>query len=176
MNISFFIKWYIIIYINLDYKQKYLKYKGKYLLAKAQQEQVNIINNIKKIFLGEIKLETVTGTSLISSYMNIIKPNESRLTEEKISLLLAWNVTDSPVGFHFETNYDDEIKQITKNINENDDENEDEFLQEALQEAQKNKDVEVNEKKKVLYHKLLSTIFDDTVDIIQFTFMANQPI
>ena len=169
--------------MNLDYKQKYLKYKNKYLLAKSQQggvltlDQQTIVNQIKKGFVSKTKLDTHN----ILNYMSLIGTNATSLTQQKIELLFKWSVMDekeAPVGFQFKTDidYDKQIKLITIKINQEEDEKESDFLVEQKQELNKSKEAEIERMKIILYNKLLSTIFDDAVTIEQFTELANQLI
>ena len=161
--------------MNLDYKEKYLKYKNKYLLAKAQQGGVLTPeqNQIMELFLKQGKQDLI-------NLMTIIGSNKTELTEEKIKLLIVWNTTPSPsqlpLGFQFETKYDKEIKLITDRINSEEDEKESDFLYEQKKELNKSKEAEIERMKKILYNKLLSTIFNDAITIEQFIQLANQPI
>lgn len=159
--------------MNLDYKEKYLKYKNKYLLAKslkgglltdAQQE---IINQIMEKFLNQDFLNLMT----------IIGSNNTLLTEEKIKLLVEWHKTKLPIGFQFKTKFDGDIKK-TKQQQYDSTNNEDNynFFEEQLKELNILHAVEIERMKKILYNKLLSTIFDDAVTIEQFTELANQRI
>jgi hypothetical protein len=76
--------------MNIDYKEKYLKYKGKYLLAKSlkggvlTKEQQEIVNEIKSGFVSETKLDTHN----IQNYMNIIKKNATSLTQKKNKIII----------------------------------------------------------------------------------------
>ena len=161
--------------MNLDYKQKYLKYKNKYLLAKAQQGGVLTPeqNQIIELFLKK-------GNQELKNLMTIIGPKKTELTEGKIKLLIVWNTIPTPsqlpIGFQFKTEYDEQIKLTTDKINKEENEEESKFLDELKQELNKYKEAEIERMKRILYNKLLSTIFDDAVTIEQFTELANQPI
>ena len=104
--------------MNLDYKEKYLKYKGKYLLAKSlkggnlTKNQQAIVKKIVESFVSETKLDTHN----IQYYMDVIGENATLLTKQKIELLFEWSVMDennAPVGFRFEAAFKKAEKEIT---------------------------------------------------------------
>jgi hypothetical protein len=168
--------------MNLDYKQKYLKYKNKYLFTKSLKggvltsDQQAIVNQIKKGFVSETKLDTHN----IQYYMGVIGTNATSLTQEKIELLFVWSVMDekeAPICFRFVTPFDKEIESIKKQMKEEHIKEEDgEHYEIALNYAQNNQKNLILDKKNSLYDKLLSKIFNDSITIELFTQLANQRI
>jgi hypothetical protein len=168
--------------MNLDYKQKYLKYKNKYLFTKSLKggvltsDQQAIVKKITEGFVSEKNLDTHN----IQHYMDVIGKNATSLTQEKIELLFKWSVMDekeAPTCFRFVTTFDKQIESIKQQLyNSADNEENNEFFEKQLEELNKSHAVEIEKMKKILYNKLLSTIFDDDVTIEQFTKLANQRI
>ena len=164
--------------MNIDYKEKYLKYKSKYLLAKSlkggnlTKNQQAIVKKIVESFVSETKLDTHN----IQYYMDVIGENATLLTKQKIELLFDWSVLDektAPVGFGFETAYKQAETAITDKMV---DEKTSDHFNEALRYIRNGKENIIEDLKNQLYNKLLSKIFDDSITIEQFTKLANETL
>lgn len=85
--------------MNLDYKEKYLKYKGKYLLAKTQQGGISQqdkqiqYSNLYNFFTNESLPKNYSNSTFIELYNNeliVLNIFKNPLFENK--LLTLWGI------------------------------------------------------------------------------------
>lgn len=155
--------------MNIDYHKKYLKYKNKYLLTKAQYggnkftpDQYKIILKLLKLFTDGIPEILRENGEIVNNIICIYIRDNNPLIKQKLELLYSYFMGrgDKPKGLNIISSL--QIPSIDDNSQNAD------SIRKQIEKEEKHG-------KNVFYYNLLCKIFDIEVTIDKFIELAQTP-